>query len=348
MAVEANKIVLAIALSFFIYPASARASQHALDIYFIDVEGGAATLIVTPAGESLLIDSGFPEDRDAQRIAHVALEVAGLTKIDHYITTHWHRDHVGGIARLVKLIPVKYYYHHGLPTAPAEDIESELIEAYRETVHGSSITLRPGDPIQLERRKSSPSLSLRVLAANGIVVGEAPGDPQIKPCGPDFKPIDEDKTDNANSIGFLLSFGNFQFFDGGDLTWNVENKLVCPRNLVGVVDVFQVDHHGSANSNNPKMVRALQPRVAIIDNGPRKGGEPSTFATLKSVPELESVYQLHRNVKTTAADNALSAYVANDNETCQGEYIKVSVSPNARTYTVSIPGKGITRKYVTR
>ena len=340
--------LLSLILLLGLHLAPVHAAQHTLDIYFIDVEGGASTLVVTPQGESLLIDSGFPEDRDAQRIAHVARDVAGLTEIDHYITTHWHQDHVGGIGRLVKLIPVKHYYDHGLPTAPAADIPADLMEVYRATVQGSSVTLRPGDRIKLEQRRSSPPLRLQVLAANGAVVGEEAGAPQIKPCGTDFKPIAEDTTDNANSVGFLLTFGGFQFFDGGDLTWNVENKLVCPKNLIGTVDVFQVDHHGAANSNNPTLVRALQPRVAVVDNGPRKGGEASTFATLKSVPELESIYQLHRNVKTNAADNTLSAYVANDEEACQGEYIKVSVSPNARTYTVSIPGKKIAREYETR
>src|SRR5882724_2277106 len=126
-----------------------QATPKTLDIYFIDVEGGAATLIVTPAGESLLIDSGFPGDRDARRIAHVALEIAGLKQIDHYLTTHWHRDHVGGIARLAQLIPVGNYYDHGLPQAIAADMQAELIEAYKQTTQGISVTLKPGDKIKM-------------------------------------------------------------------------------------------------------------------------------------------------------------------------------------------------------
>jgi competence protein ComEC len=193
-----------------------------------------------------------------------------------------------------------------------------------------------------------PLLRLQVLAANAAVLGEQPGAPQIRPCGTDFQPAAEDKTDNANSIGFLLSFGRFDFFDGGDLTWNVENELVCPKNLVGAIDVYQVDHHGNDSSNNPAFIKALKPRVAIIDNGPRKGGETHTFATLKSMPEIEAIYQLHRNVRTTEKDNAPPEYVANDEEACQGEFIKLSVGENGNAYTVSIPGKKISREYRVR
>src|SRR6267142_1710407 len=282
-----NRFISLGALLFF-STAVVQAAPKTLDIYFIDVEGGAATLIVTPLGESLLVDSGFPGERDPGRIAHVARDIAGLKQIDHYITTHWHRDHVGGIPQLSKLIPVKNYYDHGLPTTITPDIQPEFIEAYRQTVQGKSVALQPGDVIRLRSSvKDLPPLQIRVMAANGIVLGEQPGAPQIKPCGPDFQPQPEDKTDNVNSVGILLSFGRFKFFDGGDLTWNIEDRLVCPKNLIGGVDVYQVDHHGTDPSNNPELVRALQPRVAIINDGPRKGGEASTFATLKNLKQIE-------------------------------------------------------------
>src|ERR1700682_3773087 len=137
-----------------------------LDIYFIDVEGGAATLIVTPLGESLLVDSGFPGERDPARIAHVAREIAGLTQIDHYLTTHWHRDHVGGIPQLSKLIPVKNYYDHGLPATITPDIQPELVEAYRQTVQSKSMALKAGDVIRVRPPvKYLPPLEIRVMAA---------------------------------------------------------------------------------------------------------------------------------------------------------------------------------------
>src|SRR5437870_8185952 len=157
-------------------------ASRTLDIYFIDVEGGAATLIVSPTGESLLIDTGFPGDRDSGRIAHVALEVAGLKQIDHCIVTHWHRDHVGGVATLAKLIPIKSYYDHGLPQTIASDMQAELIEAYKQTTRSKSVTLKPGNEIRLQRLlRHLPLVELRVMAAGGVVLGEKTGLPQIRP-----------------------------------------------------------------------------------------------------------------------------------------------------------------------
>ena len=158
----------------------------------------------------------------------------------------------------------------------------------------------------------------------------------------------EDTSDNARSVAFLFSFGDFKFFDGGDLTWNTEHRLVCPTNLVGSVDVFQANHHGLDISNNPMLVQALAPRVAVVNNGARKGGERRTFATLKSVPGLEAIFQLHRNVRTTEADNTAPEFVANDEESCRGEFINLSVEPNAKSYTVTVPSKKTSRIYQTR
>lgn len=325
------------------------AAARTFDVYFIDVEGGAATLIVTPAGESVLIDTGFPGDRDSQRIAHVALEVAGLKQIDHCVITHWHRDHVGGVAPLSKLIPIKHFYDHGLPATIASDMQADNIEAYKLTTGGKSITLKPGDRIPFERsRRGAGSVTGRVLAAGGMVLGETSREPQARPCGENFEAKPVDTSDNANSIGILFIFGRFKFFDGGDLTWNVENRLACPKNLVGPVDVYQVDHHGTDSSNNPVLVQALNPRVAIIDSGPRKGAEPLTFATLSKLQTIESIYQLHRNLRTSDRENTTSAYIANEEEACQANFIKLSVAEDSRSYTVSIPARGFSRRYLTR
>lgn len=323
------------------------AAAKTLDVYFIDTEGGAATLIVTPAGESLLIDSGNPGERDAGRIARVALDVAGLKQIDHYITTHYHADHFGGIPRLVELIPVKRFYDRGAPTEPfTKDIKPELLGAYRQVTKGETITLKPGDRIVLKRGPGkSPALNLRIVAADGYVDGEKPGAAQTQPCGENFTPLPDDATDNRRSIALVLSFGKFQFFDGGDLTWNTEQRLVCPKNIVGAVDVYQSDHHGVDISNNPALVAALQPQVVIINNGARKGGGARTLATLKNAPSVQAIFQLHRNVLTTAADNSNPEFIANDEEVCDGEFIKLSVNGKAAKYTVSIPGKKTERVY---
>lgn len=337
--------VLIIAIAFVITPGLAAAQT--LDIYFIDTEGGAATLIITPAGESLLVDSGNPGERDAGRILKVAREVAGLKQIDHHVTTHWHSDHFGGISTLARLMPVKNFYDHGFLDPLPRDVDAKLMDAYRATTGGKSKVLKPGDEIKLKRESGAP-LSLRVLAAGGSVLGEAAGAPQIKPCGADFKAMPEDTSDNARSVVFLLTYGDFQFFDGGDLTWNTEHKLACPKNLAGEVDVFQVNHHGLDTSNNPSLVAALRPRVAIINNGPRKGGQARTFGTLKSTPAVEAIFQLHRNVQTGDADNAPAEHVANDAENCQAEYIKLSVAPGGKTYQVEVPSKKVRRSFATR
>src|SRR5256885_7022617 len=182
------------AVPFLFCPATARPSAKTLDIYFIDVEGGAATLIVAPSGQSLLIDTGFPGDRDAGRIARVAREVAGLNQIDHCVITHWHRDHVGGVPSLAKLIPIKNYYDHGLPQTLGSDLQAEFIEAYKQTTQGKSITLKPGDEIKLLKRPNYRPLQVRVLAAGGRVLGEQSSSPQIRPCGENFTAKAEDTT----------------------------------------------------------------------------------------------------------------------------------------------------------
>jgi hypothetical protein len=228
-------------------------------------------------------------------------------------------------------------------------MQAEFIDAYKQTTGGSSITLKPGDEIKLRRSlKNSPMLRVRVVAADGMVLGEQSSTPQIRPCGENFQPKAEDTSDNVNSIGILLTFGSFRFFDGGDLTWNIEDRLACPRNIVGAVDVFQVNHHGVDSSNNPTLVRAIKPQVAIIDNGPKKGAESHTFATLKSNPELQAIYQLHRNLRTTDKENTMAGYIANEEESCQGNFIKLAIEPNSQSYTVSIPAKQFTRRFRTR
>jgi beta-lactamase superfamily II metal-dependent hydrolase len=325
-----------------------------LDIYFIDVEGGAATLVVTPAGESLLVDTGWKrdDDRDAKRIHDVATRVAGLTRIDHLVTTHWHMDHYGGLGRLAEMMPVGHFYDHGIPASLAEDTANfpTLIAAYKAASHGQSTTLHPGDSIALRPASAAggtaPALRLRCLAADGKVIGESDGTPPAPPCGNELKPVDT--SDNARSVVLLLSYGAFDFFDGGDLTWNVEHRLVCPTNRVGRVDAYQVDHHGLNASNNPVLIEAIQPRVAIMNNGPQKGGHPDTVKTLRAVKGLEAFYQVHRNIDTTPAENAPAARIANMDAACKGEYIHLSVAPDGQSYTVTVGSQGKPERYACR
>ena len=319
-----------------------------LDIYWIDVEGGAATLIVTPAGESVLVDTGWPGTRDPDRIQQ-AMREAGVSRIDRLVTTHWHGDHVGGLAMLAVRLPVGRFYDHGFPS-DAPDVAPLLKAAYVEATRGASTVVHAGDEIRLRQAPGAPPVSLRVVTADGLVLGEAPGSPQTRPCRaqPAHVPIPDDPSDNYRSVGLRLGFGGFDFLDLGDLTWNVEHKLACPKNLLGAVDVYQVTHHGVDNSNNPALVAAVAPTVAVINNGAKKGGTAAVYKVLRATPSIRDVFQVHRNVQTTPADNAPPEMVANDEEACAGEWIRLRVAPDATSYAVEVHGKGTKRTYAVK
>jgi competence protein ComEC len=221
------------------------------------------------------------------------------------------------------------------------------MEAYGRVTGGRSTVLRPGDTIALRQARGTPRLIARVIASGGVVSGEPAGAPQTRPCAahPEHAAIPDDTTDNFRSVGLLVEYGGFRFALLGDLTWNVEHKLVCPRDLVGEVDVYQVMHHGLDISNNPALLLAARPAVAVIDNGARKGGKAVVYHRLLDLPAPPDVFQLHRNVETTAADNAPPANVANDVEDCKGEGLHLAVDGAARRYTIEVEGKGTGRTY---
>lgn len=328
--------------------ARAGEKDRTLDVYFIDTEGGAATLLVTPRGESVLIDCGNPGARDADRI-HKAAEQAGLKQIDHLIVTHWHTDHYGGVARLTQLLPVKHWYHHGIPDKLDEDPRNfpTLIQAYKQASAGQARTLKPGDTVPLQQADAAPALSLRCVCGAGAVLPEQ-ADAKPNAAAAEHKPMGDDPSDNARSLGFILSFGDFRFLDLGDLTWNVEYKLVHPSDKIGPVDVYQVTHHGLEVSNNPVLIKTVRPRVAICNNGATKGGHPFVISTLRRVPDMQAIYQLHRNVKSSPQDNTDPEYIANSEAPCKGESIKLSVAPDAKTYTVAVGSAGMPRRFETR
>jgi len=321
-----------------------------LDIYFIDTEGGAATLIVTPAGESVLIDSGNPGKRDAERIHKTATEQAKLIAIDHHIITHWHLDHYGGVERLAQLMPIRKYYHHGIPETLAEDPKNfpTLVKAFKHVAAGKDRRLQPGDSLELKPSQGGPALELLCLCGHGEVIADKPGAAE-NPIAKDHKPNPEDKSDNAKSLGFLLKYGGFRFLDLGDLTWNIEYKLVHPTDKIGLVDLYQVTHHGLEVSNNPVLIRTVKPRVAIFNNGPRKGGHPQVLGTLRRLPEPPAIYQLHRNVAINALENTEPERIANNaDKDCKGEGIAVAVAADGKSYTVTVGRTGKSERFVTR
>jgi competence protein ComEC len=311
-----------------------KAARRALDFHFIDVEGGAATLIVTPAGESVLIDAGWDrfDGRDAKRIRQ-AMRQAGITAIDHLVVTHYHMDHYGGVAELAEVVPIKRFYDHGKMNSLTDDPQfAERYGAYQAVAKDQTIALKPGDTIPLKTAPGSPPIKLLCVASHAAVISGA-GASANPACAPDTP--NEDPSDNARSVALLLKLGDFEFLNLADLSWNISKRLVCPADQIGEVDLYQVTHHGGNISNNPTLLRSLRPTVAVMINGPRKGGHPDTIQWLRETSSFKAIYQLHRNVQTTAEQNAPDEFIANlDEQPDEGHMIMASVNAAKRVFTV--------------
>lgn len=340
------KHVLCTALLVCVLAPSLEAGQAdgRLDIYWIDVEGGAATLIVTPRGESVLIDAGNPGHRDPDRIVQVAAGQAGLRQLDHVIVTHYHTDHFGGVATLGTVLPIKHLHDNGV----FEGIVDRPDRAYLECKVGKRSVINPGDELELAQAShpKSARLSIRCLGTRQEFVDPPAAATATSGCA-DVPDKAFDGTDNANSVVTLVSFGAFEFFDAGDLTWNIEKQLVCPVNRVGQVDVYQSTHHGMDASNHPLVIRALQPTVAVVNNGVTKGCDPGMVTTLRETSSVQAIYQVHRNERPGAL-NTDEPYIANRTKDCKAHHIKLSVAPNGESYTVSIPAHGHEQTYRTK
>jgi beta-lactamase superfamily II metal-dependent hydrolase len=314
-------------------------AQKPLDVYFIDVEGGQATLFVTPSGESLLIDTGNPGngDRDLNRVL-AAIKQAGLTKLDYLLVTHYHSDHVGNAAAIAAAIPVGTFIDHG-PTVETDAAATALYDAYvRGRERGKHMLVKPGDTVPIR------DLAGTIVTANGEHITR----PLCRPCVPNpycgaFTPKDPDPSENARSVGTLIAFGRFRMVDLGDLTWNKEQELVCPVNLLGTVDVYLTTHHGLAQSGAPVIVHALQPRVAVMNNGPTKGGSPEAWQTVHDSPGLEDLWQLHYAVDAGADHNAAGPMIANPDDSA-AHYIKISAQPDG-SFTVTNSRNTLTKRY---
>src|SRR5262249_7189896 len=268
----------------FVLAAATHAQSNKLKIYWIDTEGGAATLIVTPSGQSLLADSGNPgnEDRDAKRIFEAARD-AGLKKIDFLLTTHYHGDHVGGAPALSKLIPIEKFLDHGDSIETADPRGAQLWEAYKTVSTGKRTVLKPGDKIPLR------GVEITVITSDGEAVAATKGSGPNQWCK-DALRKDPDKTENGRSLGILLRLGRFTFLDLGDLTWDKEMLLACPMNRVGRVTLFQATHHGFSNdtSGAPALVWAIQPQIVVVNNGATKGLGANAYDTISKIPGLEA------------------------------------------------------------
>ena len=328
-------------------PLNAGVTDGRLDIYFVDVEGGAATVIVTPEGESTLIDSGYPDNggRDLDRILHVLKDVAKVDHLDHAVVSHWHLDHFGNHAALAAKFKIVNFWDRGIPELLAEDPGFvDRVAPYRSASQNRSKTLKAGDLLPLVSPKTP--LRVQVVTASGEVI---PNQGERNPFASQHQPQTDDPSDNAKSISLLLTYGPFKFLCCGDLTWNTEAKLMTPNNPIGQIDLFMATHHGLNVSNNPVMVLALDPRVCVSCNGPTKGADQETIKTLKRVKSLQAMYQLHRNVRLPESDQAPVENIANLAETanCKGVWIKASVAKDGTSYTLQIGPQGTPREFQT-
>ena len=334
----------------------ALSAPKGLEIYWIDSEGGGSTLLVTPSGESILVDAGNPGPRDAARIHKVATETAGLKRIDHLIVTHFHIDHFGGVADLAELMPIENLYDKGLPdsaTPPDAGANAKLwainSAPYRQAKVSRRITLKPGDSVPL--KQNGAPLSLKCLAANRDRIAAPTGALATSDCQSSAIPTKPDSSDNAASVVLLLQLGDFRFFDGGDLTMEMEEKLVCPTNLVGTVDLYQVNHHGLDVSNHPRLVKALAPTVSVMNNGPRKGTSSVAMSALRSSPNLQAMYQVHENVRADGENNAPPEFIANRGdlgESCAAHFIKCTVESDGSRFDIQLPHSKHSRTFSTR
>jgi len=283
-------------------------SAGTLNIYVIDVEGGNSVLFVPPSHESLLIDTGnagAQAPRDAARIME-AIQDAGLTQIDHLIITHWHGDHFGGLPELAPKVPIKEFIDHGPNVQPGELADGFLKDTYPKLIANAKHTVaKPGDKIAMA------GLDVRVVTSAGQVIqSPLPGAGKPNPYCASYKPGDNNAED-PESVGVFVTFGKFRTAHLGDLTKNKEFELMCPNNRLGTVDVLLGLHHGQASSNSPVVVWALHPRVAIMNDGTRKGGDPEVMQTVHSSPGLEDLWQLHFSLLSGQEYTQPGMFIAN-------------------------------------
>lgn len=331
---DTSVLIAACAVALAVGPPT---SHKTLDFYFIDVEGGQSTLIVTPAGQSLLVDAGYGgfNGRDPDRIM-TAVHEAGLTQIDYMLTTHFHGDHVGGTPEVARRIPIHTFVDYGEPVENGFGAR-RLYDAYSAVrANGQYIRPKPGDRIPLR------SLDVDVVSVAGVLLTKslAHGGGMNPACATLGKK-ENDETENPRSLGFRLRFGRFQFVDLGDLSGANLAALFCPVNLLGRADLYLVTHHGNSDTNIPAVLAALRPRVAVMNNGITKGGSFDTFRQLHQVAWLEDLWQLHKSQNT--AENFPDERIANLDDTT-GYGIKASASENG-SFTVTNSRTGETKRY---
>jgi beta-lactamase superfamily II metal-dependent hydrolase len=312
----------------------------------IDAEGGNAKLVVSPSGESMLLDAGWPgfNGRDTDRIVEAA-KAAGLKQIDYLVITHLDVDHVGDLALLSSKLPIRHILDNGPLQTTGKGVEKrfEVYSAIRDKMPHTAV--KPGDSIPIK------GVDVRVVSA-GMELLDQPlqgtGEPNPA-CATTPQPdeIVADKEDNM-SIGLLFTLGRFRMLDLADLEGHYSYRLACPNNLLGKVDVYMVSVHGQFKGSSPALERASAPRVAIMNNGARKGGDAQTWPVLRGTPGLEDIWQLHFSVAGGKENNPPEDFIANlEPANCQGKWVKLSAGRNG-SFTVTNSRNGFSKTYQPR
>jgi competence protein ComEC len=321
-------------------------ASNALVIYFVDVEGGQATLFVSPSGQSMLVDTGWADhnSRDAGRIVAAARD-AGIRRIDDLVITHYHADHVGGVPQLAALIPIHYFIDHG-PSVERGPQAEALYDAYLKVrAKGHHILAKPGMTIPIR------GINVTVVTAAGQTIDRpVPGAGGRNPYCPPESELRPgiDRSENAQSVGLLIRYGKFRMIDLGDLTWRNEYDLVCPDDRVGQVEVYLTTQHAYAISGESYIVDALHPIVAIGDNGAHKGGAPEALSVIRQSPGIEGFWDLHYADDADKQLNAQPPFIANLSENPDhGYWIKVTAHHNG-TFTVTNQRNGESKTYQPR
>ncbi len=294
------------AIVFAVSALCAPPAGNDLTIYMLDMEGGQSTIYLTPSGETILVDTGFPGGRDAGRILE-ALKTAGIREIDYMVTTHYHGDHVGGLEEVAGKIPIHTYIDHGTTVEPREQLpnfQATYAGLYAKAKHEA---VKPGDKIPIK------GLDVLVVTAGGQTLKTPlPNAGKSNSYCSKFERRDPDADpENVQSVGLLFTYGKFRTINLGDFTWNEEYGLMCPNNPIGRVDLYLTSHHGMDRSGSPALVYALQPVVAVMNNGTRKGGAAHILGILHGSPGLEDLWQLHWSYQGGLEYNTPGEFIAN-------------------------------------
>jgi beta-lactamase superfamily II metal-dependent hydrolase len=352
-----------------------------LKMVAIDVEGGGGTLFVAPDGTSLLVDTGWPSGagmlpspdgakNSADRIVAAAHKL-GVKKLDYVIITHYHMDHAGGVADLVKRIPVGTFIDHGVNAehvAPGEKVPvdlkggtpDELYPIYLKAIKGHNhIVAKPGQVIPMG------AMTDTIVASDAVTItkplaGAGARNPACDTAEA-LSTKDEGGVENTHSVASLISFGKVKIAAFGDLSWKAEHALSCPVTRIGHVNVLIATQHGSGISSNPASIADMRPDVVVMGSSGKKGGDESVIKTIKPSPGLQGFWQLHdsyahpewakdknyvANLNPPAADVAKYAKAMFTAPPDMGYNIALSITKDGAV-TVTNSRNGFTKTYQT-